>query len=118
MTGSGAPIGEKMIWAFEQALGVARVDPDLLNHLLASAACLLAHAHGESPRAVLAAFARRSISDREWSERYAVLFSAGYGPGDWSRAGAPRSRCASRAGGGSERRVSPARSRTDAPTLP
>ena len=75
--GLGGPDGEKMIWAFEQALGVARIDPDLLNHLLAAAACLLAHAHGESPRAVLAAFARRSISDREWSERYAVLFPAG-----------------------------------------
>ena len=75
--GLGGPDGEKMIWAFEQALGVARIDPDLLNHHLAAAACLLAHAHGESPRAVLAAFARRSISDREWSERYAVLFPAG-----------------------------------------
>ena len=73
--GLGGPDGEKMIWAFEQALGVARIDPDLLNHLLAATACLLAHANDESPRAVLAAFARRSVSDREWTERYAALFS-------------------------------------------
>lgn len=71
----GGPDGEKMIWAFEQARGVARIDPDLLNYVLAAVACLLAHSTDESPRAVLEAFARRSISDQEWRERYAVLFS-------------------------------------------
>ena len=35
--GLGGPDGEKMIWAFEQALAVARIDPDLLNHHLAAA---------------------------------------------------------------------------------
>ena len=72
--GQGGPDGEKMIWAFEQALGVARIDPDLLNHLLAATACLLAHSTDSSPRDVLQAFARRSIPDREWHDRYAGLF--------------------------------------------
>ncbi len=71
----GGPDGEKMIWAFEQALDVARIDPDLLNYVLAAAACLLAHSEGKSPRAVLDAFSRRSISDREWHDCYAALFS-------------------------------------------
>jgi hypothetical protein len=71
--GVGGPDGEKMIWAFEQALGIARIDPDLLNYILAAAACLLAHEADDSPRAVLDAFSRRSISDCEWHERYAGL---------------------------------------------
>jgi hypothetical protein len=71
----GGPDGEKMVWAFEHALGVARIDPDLLNHVLAAVTCLLAHSSGESPREVLDAFFRRSISDREWRDRYAALFS-------------------------------------------
>jgi hypothetical protein len=71
---AGGPDGEKMIWAFEQTLGVARIDPDLLNYVLAAAACLLAHSGGESPRAVLAAFSRRAVSDGEWHARYAALF--------------------------------------------
>jgi hypothetical protein len=71
----GGPDGEKMIWAFEQALGVARIDPDLLGYVLAAVVCLLAHSRDESPRAVLETFFRRSISDREWRERYVALFS-------------------------------------------
>ncbi len=72
--GVGGPDGEKMVWAFEQALGVARIDPDLLDYLLAAAACLLAHSSDASPRDVLEAFARRSIPDGEWHDRYAPLF--------------------------------------------
>jgi hypothetical protein len=71
----GGPDGEKMVWAFEQALGVARIDPDLLNYLLAAAACLLAHSSDASPRDVLESFARRSIPESEWRDRYARLFS-------------------------------------------
>ena len=74
--GVGGPDGEKMIWALERSVEIARIDPDLLNYMLAAAACLLAHQTGESPRSVLAAFARRSIPDHEWRERYAVLFAA------------------------------------------
>ena len=64
-----------MIWAFEQALGVARIDPGLLEYVLAAVVCLLA-ARRISRRAVLEAFGRRSISDREWCERYVDLFPA------------------------------------------
>jgi hypothetical protein len=70
----GGPDGEKMIWAFEQTLSVARIDPDLLNYVLAAAACLLAHASEESPRAVLDSFSRRTATDGEWHGRYADLF--------------------------------------------
>lgn len=71
----GGPDGEKMLWAFEQALGIARVDSELLDYLLVATVCLLAHSSAESPREVLELFFRRSISDREWRERYVALFS-------------------------------------------
>ena len=66
---------EKMIWSFEQALTVARVDGDLLRYLLAAVASLLAREEGSSPRAVFEAFFRRSVSDDEWRERYAALLA-------------------------------------------
>ena len=65
-----------MIWAFEQALGVARIDPGLLEYVLAAVVCMLARSTDQSPRAVLEAFGRRSISDREWRELYVDLFPA------------------------------------------
>lgn len=71
----GGPDGEKMVWAFEQALSVARIDPGLLDYVLAAVVCLLAYSTDETPRAVLEAFFRRSISDREWRERYVELFA-------------------------------------------
>jgi hypothetical protein len=70
----GGPDGEKMVWAFEQALGVARIDPDLLDYVLAAVVCLLARSNDETPRSVLEAFFRRSISDGEWRDRYVELF--------------------------------------------
>jgi hypothetical protein len=65
---------EKMVWAFERALSVARTDADLLRYLLAAVASLLARADDSSPRAVFETFFRRSVSDEEWRERYAGLF--------------------------------------------
>ena len=65
---------EKMVWAFEEALSVARIDDDLLRYLLAAVSSLLARADDSSPRAVFEAFFRRSVSDDEWRERYAGLF--------------------------------------------
>jgi hypothetical protein len=70
----GGPDGEKMIWAFEQAIRVARIDPELLEYMLAAVVCLLARSSDDSPRAVLEDFFRRSITDQEWRERYLPLF--------------------------------------------
>jgi len=70
-----APEAEKMIWAFEQALNVAKVDGELLRYLLAAAASLVARAEESSPRAVFEAFFRRSVSDDEWRDRYVGLLT-------------------------------------------
>jgi hypothetical protein len=72
----GGPGGEKMIWALEQAVGVARIDPELLDYMLAAVTCLLARATDRSPRDVLGAFSRRSVADDDWHGRYAELFPA------------------------------------------
>ena len=66
---------EKMVWAFERALTVARIDGDLLRYLLGAAASLLARADGTTPRAVFEAYFRRSVTDEEWRDRYAELFA-------------------------------------------
>jgi hypothetical protein len=66
---------EKMVWAFEQAVEVARIDGDLLRYLLAATASLVARAEGSSPRAVFEAFFRRSVSDEDWHDRYAELLT-------------------------------------------
>ena len=66
---------EKMVWAFEEALSVAKTDDDLLRYLLAAVASLLARADDSSPRTVFEAFFRRSVTDDEWRERYAGLFA-------------------------------------------
>ncbi len=65
---------EKTIWAFEEAVRVARIDDDLLRYQLAAITCLLARAEEIPPRGVLEAFFRRSISDEEWRERLLPLF--------------------------------------------
>jgi hypothetical protein len=72
----GGPDGEKMIWALEQAVGIARIDPELLDYMLAAVTCLLARATDRSPRDVLEGYSRRSISDEEWHGRYSELFPA------------------------------------------
>jgi hypothetical protein len=66
---------ERMVWAFEQALAVARIDGDLLRYLLAATASLLARVEDSSPRTVFEDFFRRSVSDDEWRERYAGLIA-------------------------------------------
>ena len=68
------PDAERMIWAFEEALRVARLDPELLSYLLAALTCLVARLDDCSPRDVLEAFFRRSIPDEEWRGRYLPLF--------------------------------------------
>ncbi len=66
---------EKMVWAFEQAVSVARIDADLLRYVLAAVASLLARAENSSPRTVFEAFFRRSVSDDDWYDRYAGLLA-------------------------------------------
>jgi hypothetical protein len=63
-----------MIWAFEEALRIARAGDDLLPHFLAATTCLLARAEESTPRTVLEGFFRRSASDDAWRERYLPLF--------------------------------------------
>jgi hypothetical protein len=66
---------ERSIWAFERALVAARMDRDLLRHLLVACVCLVAHDEGETPRTVLERLFRRSVSDREWHEEYEGLLT-------------------------------------------
>ena len=70
----GGAEGERMIWAFEEALRIARTGDDLLPHLLAATTCLLAQAEESTPRTVLEGFFRRSASDDAWRDRYRPLF--------------------------------------------
>ena len=70
----GGPDAERMIWAFEEALRLARIDPDLLSYLLAAITCLLARLDDVTPRDVLETFFCRSISDEEWRRSYRPLF--------------------------------------------
>ena len=71
------PAGDsaRTVWAFERALAVARLDPELLRHLLVASVCLVASEEGTSPRAVLEQLFRRSVTDTEWRERFEPLFA-------------------------------------------
>jgi hypothetical protein len=68
------PDAEKTIWAFEEAVRIARIDDGLLGYQLAAITCLLARLEGSSPRDVLEMWFRRSVSDEEWRERLLPLF--------------------------------------------
>ena len=68
-----APEAEKMSFAFERALEVARIDVDLLDFLAAAVVCLLATDEETTPRHVLEELFRRSVTDEEWRGRYASL---------------------------------------------
>jgi hypothetical protein len=70
----GGAEAERMIWAFEEALRIARGGEDLLPHFLAATTCLLARAEQTTPRTVLEGFFRRSASDDAWRDRYLPLF--------------------------------------------
>ena len=61
------------MWAFERAIAAAKLDPELLRHLLVACVCLVAYEEGKTPRAVLEEVFRRSISDAEWRDRFAPL---------------------------------------------
>jgi len=64
----------RTVWAFERAIAIARLDPELVRHLLVACVCLVASDEGVSPRAVLEQVFRRSVSDAEWRDRYEPLF--------------------------------------------
>jgi hypothetical protein len=66
---------ERMVWAFERALGVGRIDTRMLEYLLTASVCLLASAEEESPRDVLERFFRRSVPDEIWREKFLPLFA-------------------------------------------
>lgn len=70
----GPAEAERMVYAFERAVGLARVDPELLSSLLAATACLLARIEGVSPRAVLETYFRRAVTDEQWQRVYLPLF--------------------------------------------
>ena len=70
-----APDAERAVWAFEQALAVARIDGELLCHLLVASVCLRAYEEGVSPRTILEQTFRRSVTDAEWVERFALLLA-------------------------------------------
>lgn len=72
------PAGDaaRTAWAFERSLAVARLDPELLRHLLVASVCLVACEDGTSPRTVLEQLFRRSVSDEEWRERFEPLFAS------------------------------------------
>jgi hypothetical protein len=69
------PDADKLIWAFEEAVDVARIDDELLSYLVVASLCLLARVDESSPRAVLEAFFRRSVSDEDWRRTYLPLFA-------------------------------------------
>ena len=59
------------MWAFERALQVARTDGALIENLVVASICLVAFERGETPRTILEQMFRRSVSDRDWQEKYA-----------------------------------------------
>jgi hypothetical protein len=69
------PSAERTVWAFERALAVARLDPELLRHLLVACVSLVAYEEDQPPRAVLEQLFRRSVSDDEWRERFQALLA-------------------------------------------
>lgn len=66
---------ERTVWAFERGIAVARLEPELLRHLLVACVCLVAYEEKQSPRAVLEQIFRRSVSDAEWRDRFEPLLA-------------------------------------------
>ena len=67
---------ERTVWAFEQLLAAARVDGELLRHLLVAAASLVAYDDGSTPRHVLEQVFRRAVSDSVWRREFAPLLTS------------------------------------------
>ena len=69
------PDADKLVWAFERAVEIARKDDDLLSYLAVATVCLLARLDESSPRSVLESFFRRSVTDDDWRRTYLPLFA-------------------------------------------
>jgi hypothetical protein len=69
------PDADKLVWAFEHAVEVARIDDDLLSYLVVATLCLLARLDESSPRSVLESFFRQSVTDEAWRRTYLPLFA-------------------------------------------
>jgi hypothetical protein len=69
------PDADRLVWAFEHAVELARIDDELLGYLLVAVVCLLARMDESSPRSVLEAFFRRSVTDEAWRRTYLPLFA-------------------------------------------
>lgn len=69
------PDADKLVWAFERAVEVARIDDDLLSYLVVATLCLLARLDESSPRSVLESFFRQSVTDEAWRRTYLPLFA-------------------------------------------
>jgi hypothetical protein len=69
------PDADRLVWAFEHAVEVARIDDELLSYLVVAVVCLLARMDDSSPRSVLEAFFRRSVTDEAWRKTYLPLFA-------------------------------------------
>ena len=69
---------ERMVWAFEQVLAGARVDPVLLDHLAAAAICALAYRDDTTPREVAG---HPGAPDRRRRSLAARVRGAPLGPG-------------------------------------
>jgi hypothetical protein len=69
------PDADKLISAFELAVEVARIDDEMLSYLVVAIVCLLARMDESSPRTVLEAFFRRSVTDEAWRRTYLPLFA-------------------------------------------
>jgi hypothetical protein len=67
---------ERMVWAFEQVLAAARIDPGLLDHVAAAVLCGLAYRDRTTPRDVAERLFRRSIGNDRWNAEYANLIDA------------------------------------------
>ena len=67
---------ERMVWAFQQVLAAARVDPALLYHLAAAAVCAVAYRDRDTPRGVSEKLFRRAVSDERWQRDYQPLLPA------------------------------------------
>jgi hypothetical protein len=67
---------EKTVWAFEQALELAREDAELLDYLLTAVVCVIAHMSDTTPREILEIYFRHAPSEARWRSELRPLLDA------------------------------------------